>query len=293
MKIAVTAETTVDLTPELLREFDIKTVPLGITLDGKSLKDGDVTTEEIFENVIKCGVLPKTNSVNQAEYTEFFSGILKEYDAIIHVSISSEMSSCYNNATAVAKQLKNVYTVDSRVLSTGIAQLCLYARRLADENLYSAEEIHKKLIKRRDSLQVSFVIERLDYLYKGGRCSSLQYFGANLLKLRPRIVVKDGKMSADKKYRGKMEQVVSRYCRDTLNEFNTPDKELVFITYTTATEEMLAEAESACKEAGFKRIEYTRAGGTIASHCGEHTLGILYFNDGDEKISVKSSNTNS
>lgn len=135
-------------------------------------------------------------------------------------------------------------------------------------------------------LQVSFELERLDYLYKGGRCSSLQFFGANLLKLRPRIMVKDGKMGADKKYRGKIELVVRKYCRDTLNEYNTPDKSLVFITYTTATPEMLNEATSACKEAGFERIEYTRAGGTISSHCGEHTLGILYFNDGPEKIEV-------
>ena len=111
-------------------------------------------------------------------------------------------------------------------------------------------------------------------------------FGANLLKLRPRIMVKDGKMGADKKYRGKIELVVRKYCRDTLNEYNTPDKSLVFITYTTATPEMLNEATSACKEAGFERIEYTRAGGTISSHCGEHTLGILYFNDGPEKIEV-------
>lgn len=283
MRLAVTAETTIDLTPELLKEFDIKTVPLGITLEGKSLKDGDMTTEEIFAYVIKTGVLPKTNSVNRFEYEEFFNNILKDYDAIIHISISSEISSCYKNATAVAEAMQNVYTVDSRVLSTGIAQLAIYARNLSETTDLSAEEIRDKLLQRRAALQVSFEIERLDYLYKGGRCSSLQYFGANLLKLRPRIVVSDGKMSADKKYRGKIDQVVSKYCRDTLNEFNTPDKSLVFITYTTATPAMIEEAVKACKEAGFERIELTRAGGTIASHCGEHTLGILYFNDGKNR----------
>ncbi len=286
MRLAVTAETTVDLTAELLKEFDIKTVPLGINLNGKAIKDGDMTTEEIFSVVAQTGVLPKTNAVNQFEYNEFFTDILKEYDAIIHVSISSEISSCYKNACAVAENLENVYVVDSRVLSTGIAQLAIYARRLATTTELSAKEIYEKLLARREKLQVSFEIERLDYLYMGGRCSSLQYFGANLLKLRPRIMVADGKMDADKKYRGKIEQVVAKYCRDTLNEFNTPDKSLVFITYTTATPKMLEAAENACKEAGFERIEFTRAGGTIASHCGEHTLGILYFNDGEEKIAL-------
>lgn len=277
MKIAVTAETTVDLTDELLKEFDIKTVPLGINLDGKFFKDGEMTTEEIFAKVEESGVLPKTNSVNEYEYSEFFGKILLEYDAIIHVALSSEISSCYKNACAAAEKLENVYVVDSKVLSTGIALLAIYARRLSNENLTPCE-ISEKLLARREKLQVSFELERLDYLYKGGRCSSLQYFGAILLQLRPRIVVTDGKMIADKKYRGKISAVVDKYCRDTLSEFNTPDRSLVFITYTTATPEMLQAAEAACKEAGFERIEFTRAGGTIASHCGEHTLGILYIN---------------
>lgn len=286
MKLAVTTETTVDLTPELLKEFDIKTIPLGITLQGKDLKDGDMTTDEMFAYVAETGMLPKTNAVNEFEFNAFFSELLKEYDGIVHISISSDMSSCWQNAKSAASKLKNVFVVDSRVLSTGIAQLAIYARKLAETTSDTAEEIFKKVQARTATLQVSFELERLDYLYKGGRCSSLQLFGANLLRLRPRIVVRDGKMSADKKYRGKIEQVVAKYCRDTLNEYNTPDKSLVFITYTTATPEMLEEATKACKEAGFERIEYTRAGGTIASHCGEHTLGILYFNDGTETIEV-------
>lgn len=286
MKLAVTTETTVDLTPELLKEFDIKTIPLGITLQGKDLKDGDMTTDEMFAYVAETGTLPKTNAVNEFEFNAFFSELLKEYDGIVHISISSDMSSCWQNAKSAASKLKNVFVVDSRVLSTGIAQLAIYARKLAETTDDTAEEIFKKVQARTATLQVSFELERLDYLYKGGRCSSLQLFGANLLRLRPRIVVKDGKMGADKKYRGKIEQVVAKYCRDTLNEYNTPDKSLIFITYTTATPEMLEEATKACKEAGFERIEYTRAGGTIASHCGEHTLGILYFNDGTETIEV-------
>ena len=133
---------------------------------------------------------------------------------------------------------------------------------------------------RTGSVQASFVIERLDYLYKGGRCSALAYFGANLLNLRPQIIVKDGKMGAYKKYRGNMQKVVSSYCEDTLKEFSNPDLSVAFVTYTTATEEMEKIAKEALEKRGFKKIYVTRAGGTISSHCGEHTLGILYINDG-------------
>ena len=132
-------------------------------------------------------------------------------------------------------------------------------------------------------VQVSFVVETLDYLYKGGRCSSLARFGANLLKIRPSIAMStatDGTLSSHKKYKGKMEQVVEKYCADTLAEYSNPDKSIGFVTYTSATEGMATIAKNALKEAGFKRILETRAGGTIATHCGPHTLGILYINDG-------------
>ena len=142
--------------------------------------------------------------------------------------------------------------------------------------------IVEKVSARIPYIQASFVVERLDYLYKGGRCSRLAFFGANLLKIRPQIVVKNGVMSPEKKFRGKMETVVSKYCEETLAEFNTPDKSIVFVTHTSATPEMVNNAVSAVKEAGFETVYDTVAGGTITSHCGEHVLGILYFNDGNK-----------
>ena len=139
---------------------------------------------------------------------------------------------------------------------------------------------YTNILARVDHVQASFVVERLDYLYKGGRCNALSLFGANLLKIRPQIVVKDGGMKPAKKYRGKMEKVIETYSKDVLEEFNTPDKSIAFITYTTATPEMIANAKKALEGAGFKNIYETVAGGTITSHCGEHVLGILYLNDG-------------
>jgi DegV family protein with EDD domain len=166
-------------------------------------------------------------------------------------------------------------------LSTGIGLLAIYGRELADNGV-APEEIAKILQDRTSAIQTSFVVERLDYLRMGGRCSAVAAFGANLLKLRPRIVVKDGVMLSDAKYKGSMGKVIEKYCEEILAKFNTPDLTRVFITYTTATEDMVSAARRACENAGFKEILETRAGGTIASHCGANTLGILYFNDGNK-----------
>ncbi len=280
MKIAVSVESTNDLTPELIEKYDIKIIKYEIILGDKVFKDGDLTTEEMFEYVDRTGTLPKTTALNEFEYTEFFEELLKDNDAVIHVALSSGLSSSCSHAISASKNLNNVYVVDSLSLSTGIGLLAIYARELADKGL-DAKEIYQKVSARVEKLQVSFVVERLDYLYKGGRCSSLALFGANLLKLRPRIVVKEGKMSSDKKYRGNMASVVSKYCAEVLQDFPTPDLDKVFITRTSASPEMMAAARSACEQAGFKNIYETYAGGTIASHCGANTLGILYFNDGE------------
>lgn len=279
MKIAVSVESTSDLSKEQLEENDIKVIPFGVVFNDKLYKDGEFTTQELFDIVDRTGVLPKTNAVNEEEFAEFFERLRREYDAVVHISLSGAITSATKNAIRAAKRIEEVYVVDSRSLSTGIGLLALYARELADRGV-AAKEIYEKLLERREHIQASFVIERLDYLYKGGRCNSLQLLGANLLKIRPRIVLRDGKMGMDKKYRGNMGGVIEKYCRDVLEDFNTPDLNQVFITYTTASQEMIEAARRACKNAGFKKIYETTAGGTIASHCGAHTLGILYFNDG-------------
>ena len=280
MRIAVSVESTNDMTIDLIKKYDVSVVPFNVLLGDETFKDGQITTEQIFESVEKTGVLPKTNAINQFEYGEYFESLKKDYDAVIHICLSSSLSCSCQNATNAAKEIENVYVIDSKSLSTGIGLLAIYTRELAEQGV-EVDEIVKKVTDRVSKVQASFVIERLDYLYKGGRCNSLQLFGANLLKLRPRIVVANGKMSSDKKYRGNMEKVVAKYCQETLADFNTPDLDKVFITYTTATPEMVEAARTAVKEAGFKNIFETRAGCTIASHCGGNTLGILYFNDGE------------
>lgn len=279
MKIAISAETTIDMPKELLEKYNIHTVPFNILLGEDDRQDGELKSAEIFEYVQKTGVLPKTSAINEFTYTEYFKGLLNEYDAIVHISLSSGISCACQNAKAAAAGLQNIYIVDSQSLSTGIALLAIYASKLAAKGNIAAAEIANLVAGRVKDVQASFVIERLDYLHKGGRCSSLALFGANLLKIRPQIIVKDGKMGSAKKYKGNMDIVVKNYCADVLEQFNTPDLSIAFITYTTATEGMVANAKEALINRGFKEVYETQAGATIASHCGEHTLGILYIND--------------
>ena len=282
MKIAISLETTCDLTKELIDKNGFKIIPFHITLGERTLVDGEITTEEMFAYVDETGTLPKTNAINEFEYTEHFEELKKEFDAIVHISLSSGISSSCANAMRAAQNVENVFVVDSMSLSTGIGLLALYAKELVDQGL-DAQTIAQKVQARTSGVQASFVLERLDYLHKGGRCNLFSLLGATILKIRPRIVVKNGKMSSDKKHKGSIEKAVKKYCDGVIEDFNTPDLDKVFITYTTASEEMLEAARSAVKERGFKNIYETRAGGTIASHCGANTLGILYFNNGENK----------
>lgn len=280
MRIAISAESTIDLTKDLVEKFDIKIVPFAIQLGDRLALDGEITTDEILEFANANKVLPKTSAVNEYQYTEHFESILKEYDGIVHFSLSSKLSLACSNAINAAKKFKNVFVVDTLSLSTGIALLAINAKELSDKG-YSAKEIYDESLKRVPSVQASFALKRLDFLYKGGRCSSLVYFGANLLKIRPQIIVSDGKMISGKKYRGNYEHVVKKYCQDVIEEFNTPDLTRAFVTYTTADEQVVETAKSCLEQQGFKEIYVTRAGGTIASHCGDDCLGILYLNDGN------------
>lgn len=281
MKTVITAESTIDLPKELLEKYDIKTISYMIILGDKEFKDGEIQPTEIFDFVDKNKILPKTSAINKEQYLDFFKKQLQSHDAVVHFCLSGGITSACQNAKDAAHELKNVYVVDTQSLSTGIALLAIYAKELADKGI-DASEIYEKVSARVPNVQASFVIKKLEYLYKGGRCSALSYFGANIMHIRPQIILKNGKMGVHRKYRGNMDKVVAQYCKDTLEEFNNPDLDVAFVTYTTATPEMVEAAKNAVKARGFKTIYETRAGATISSHCGENTLGILYINDGTE-----------
>lgn len=279
MKIALSSESTCDLSKELQKKYDVNIVPFSVILGDEIVEDDETVPAKIYDYVEKTKQLPKTSAINEVTYQEHFEKLLKKYDAIVHITLSSGISSANSNANKVAEKMKNVYVIDSKSLSSGLGLLCIYARQLIDAG-EQPDVIKNKLEARVPYIQASFVVERLDYLYKGGRCNRLALFGANLLRLRPQIVLRDGLMVPGKKFRGKMDSVIEKYCEETLEEFNTPDKTVAFVTHTSATPEMVEKAVTALKNAGFETIYETIAGGTITSHCGEHVLGILYLNDG-------------
>ena len=279
-KIAISLDSACDLSKELIEKYDFKIIPFGVNLGDKFFYDGEITPEEIFEYADNNKTLPKTNAVNEESFKEHFAKILNDYDAIIHFSISSEMSSAYQNAVNASKNFKDVYVVDSRTLSTAISLEAIYAKKLT-ETMDDPAKIVELVKKRIPAVQASFIIERLDYLYKGGRCSGLALLGANLLKIRPEIEVLNGNMKNTEKFRGKMADCVTKYCRATLEKYNHPDKSVIFITHSVADKELVDAAKAVVSEYGFENVYETTAGCTVSSHCGKNTLGILYINDAE------------
>ena len=278
MKIKITADSTCDLSPELIQRAGVAIVPLTVTVEGKSYLDGvEIDPATMLDMTEKSGGVGSTSAVNTAQYMDVFSGLLREYDAIVHFTISSEMSACYQNACLAAEELGNVFVVDSRNLSTGIGHLVLDAAELAAEGV-PADEIRRILEERREKLDVSFVLSTLEYLRRGGRCTTVAALGANLLKLHPCIVVKDGTMGVGKKYRGNIQSCLVSYVRDKLSEPDTVDPRRVFITDSGFDEETRALVEKTVRECvPFEEVYHTRAGCTVSCHCGPGCLGILFY----------------
>ena len=278
MNIKVTADSTCDLTQELVDKYNITIVPLQVTWDGVSYKDGvDITADEMLANMESTGRLGATSAVNIQDYIDIFSELLKECDAIVHFTISSEMSACYQNACLAAQEVGNVYVVDSRNLSTGIAHLVLDACEMAQAGM-DAADIHKALEEKKNKLDVSFVVSTLEYLRKGGRCTAVAAIGANLLRLHPCIFVKDGAMGVGKKYRGKMSDCLAAYVKDRLADIDTVDTRRIFITDSGIDEDIRDMVEKTVRElVPFQEVIRTRAGCTVSCHCGPGTLGILFY----------------
>lgn len=280
MKIALSLDSACDLTKDLIEKYNFYTLPFGVNLGDRFIYDGEISTLEVFEWADKNKKLPKTNAINEESFKEHFAKLLETHDAVIHFSISSEISCACNNAINASKNFKNVYVINSLSLSTGIALLAIYAKNLT-ETISDAKKIVELVEKRIPHVQASFIVERLDYLHRGGRCSAIALLGANILKIRPQIEVVDGKLCNTNKFRGKMDKCVADYCKSVLKKFSTPDKSVIFITHSHAEESMVNSAREVLKDLGFENVYETTAGCTISSHCGKNTLGILYLNDGE------------
>ena len=280
MNIKITADSTCDLSQDLIDKYGITIVPLYISKGDESLKDTiEITPNDIFEYVDSGKGVCSTSAVNVTDYMDVFENALKDHDAVIHFVISSEMSCCYANACLAAQEFENVYVIDSRNLSTGIGHLVLDAAIMAGEGTKTAAEIADIINAEVPKVESSFVIDTLKYLHKGGRCSSVAALGANILKLKPCIEVVDGKMEVGKKYRGQFANVILQYVRDRLSGRDDVDTRRIFITYAIGTPEEVADAvENEIRSIiDFDEIIRTHAGCTVSNHCGPVCLGILFF----------------
>ncbi|MBQ7829998.1 MAG: DegV family protein [Clostridia bacterium] len=277
-KVLIISDSTSDLSPELIEKYGIKIIPLGVNVGGKEYIDGvDINPDMIYENYEKTGQLPKTAAVNIAAFSDVFEKYTSEGYSIVVFTISGEMSSTQSNARIAASDFDNVYVVDTRNLSTGGGLLVLTAAQLAEQGK-SAKEIADECTRLTSYVDASFVIDSLEFLHKGGRCSALAALGANLLQLKPCITVKDGKMGVSKKYRGKFASVLPLYVADRVGDASDINIDKVFVTHAGCEPEIIDLCVNKVKEiAPEANVMITRAGCTVSSHCGRNTLGVLFI----------------
>jgi len=286
--IKIMADSTCDLSPQMLEAYDITLVPLHIMVDGgEDYTDGvNITPLQVVNYVENENRLCKTAAVNVFEYQELFDQYASKYDAVIHISLGSQFSSCYQNAKLAATNFSNVYVIDSQNLSTGQGHIVYAAVKMAKQGL-SAPEICAKLQELVPKVDASFVIDSLEYLHKGGRCSGLEAFGARLLSIKPCIEVVNGKMIVGKKYRGSFERCLEQYVKERLANNDDIDYSTIFITHSPLSDsERVVEKvrEIIQTYANFEEIIVTNAGCTITCHCGPNTLGILYLRKSPKQL---------
>lgn len=267
-----------DLGKDLLEKYSIDINPLIVVKDGKEYLDTiEINPDDIYEYYNETGKLCSTSAINVQTCADFLNKYTSQGKGIVYFSLSSEMSSSFNNAVIASEGMENVFVVDTWNISTGSGLLVLAAAEMAEQGK-TAKEIYDRVMYLRECVDASYVVDNLEFLHKGGRCSSIAALGANILKLRPCIDVKFGKMAVCKKYRGKMSDVLKTYCKDRLTNIDDIDLTHVFITHSGCDEETVNEISALVKEtAPFKNVYVTRAGCTVSAHCGPKTLGVLFI----------------
>ena len=279
--IIFSADSTADLSPEIVKDFNINIIPLRVILGDDEYIDGvTLKASEIYTFVDKTGVLPRTAAVNEADFGEHFDKLLNgnKDNVVIHFSLSSELSCSCQNSKLAANDRENVHVVDGRALSTGTSLLMLKAVDMAREGK-GVDEILAFCNENAGKIQTSFVVDDLLYLYKGGRCKGLTMYMANLLKIHPMLQMHDGFLKQETKLRGNMKIVIRKYIEYLKEQNPNPDNTRCFITHTDMDRELVDLAISLTKEHfNFETVYDTEAGATIASHCGRGTLGLLFLN---------------
>ena len=284
MNVKIVADSTCDLSADLIEKYDITIIPLCIVMGENSYFDGiETTPEEIYKWADANKTTPKTAAVTLDNAASLLKPFMDEGREIVFFGISTQMSTTCNVVRLIGEEAgyDKLHVIDSQSLSTGIGLQVLYAARLSMAG-ESATSIVEKVEKRRSAVSASFVIDTLTYLSRGGRCNSVTALLANTLKLKPEIVVKDGAMIVAKKYRGQLGSVLLKYVKDQEEALLAADKNCVFITHSGCSEDIVAPVKEYLESLSyFENIYVTRAGGVVSSHCGPGTLGVLYYTDGE------------
>ena len=277
MNIKIISDSTCDLPKHLVEKHSITIAPLTIIKDGESFKDNvTITPAEIFAHVANGGSLCSTAAGNMGDYQDLFAQYASQYDGILHISLGSGFSSSYQNACLAAEEFDNVKVVDSQNLSTGQALVVLYACKQA-QTCESLEQLREDVQAYTERVEASFLLDRLEYMVKGGRCSAAAALGANLLNLKPCIEVRGGKMGVVKKYRGNYAKCLASYVKDRLADREDLDRNILFVTKTVVSDECYEAVMEAVKDCEpFRNVYETTAGCTISCHCGPGTLGVLF-----------------
>ena len=276
--VIITADSTCDLSQELLERFAIKTIPLTILLGEESFFDGiQFTPADMYRRYRADGTLPKTSAPSVQQFIDFFRPFVEAGCEVVHLDISAELSSSYSTACIAAAELGGVYPVDSRMLSTGVGLLVIEAAECRDKGM-EAKEIAAHIASLTDKVDTSFVLDTLEFMWKGGRCTGVAAFGANLLRIKPALEMKNGRLEIYKKYRGSIERVYRQYITERL-EGKQIRPGHIFLTESGEIPQnvtdglvQLVKSLSGCKE-----VHHTVAGATISSHCGPKCLGVLFI----------------
>lgn len=281
MSVKIIADSTCDLSKELLEKYNISILPLHIVLGDKEYKDGfEISPDEIYQWSNTNNEAPKTSAVSISDAIELFDEQLKKYDEIICFSISGQMSTTVNVMRMAAEELEaedKIHIIDSENLSTGGGLLVIEASIKAKEGK-SGKEIVEYIEQLRPYVRASFIVDTLTFLHRGGRCSGAAALAGGALKLHPKIMVENGAMKPDKKYRGKMSSAILSYAKELEPQLKNAKTDRVFLTHSGCTEEIIQSIYDFLKELNlFDEILITRAGGVISSHCGPGALGVLFI----------------
>ena len=277
MKIKITADSTCDLSAELLQKWDISLMPMHILMGEESYLDGvTVHPADVFAHVNAGGKMPKSAAANLVEYTEFFAPFAQEYEAVIHISVGSKFSSCCQNARLAAQEFENVYVVDSENICTGQGYLVLRAAKFAADGL-PPRNIQMRLQSLAKRVELSFVLDRLDYMAKSGRCSGVLAFGANILGIKPALEVINGELKVVKKYRGSLPICVGKYITERLADRENIEDSLVFISSCQPKPGCMEAVKAGLQKYGhFRECYETDIGTTIGGYSGPGTIGIVF-----------------